>query len=82
MKKKVFNPVAQTAVLTKCIRVAMARMGIRHDKDLAVMLGLDRAVLSKRLNHGGWSDVELWRVFRTLEFTAEEIVTAMGGAAA
>ena len=81
-KRTIVNPVKQTAILSTCIRVAMARMGIRHDKDLAVMLGLDRSVLSKRLNHGGWSDVELWRVFRALEFTAEEIVTAMGGAAA
>lgn len=81
MKKKVFNPVAQRAVLTKCIRVAMARKGIRQDKDLAVMLELGRSALSNRLNHGGWKDTELWQVFRVLEFSAEEIVTAMGGVA-
>ena len=82
MKKKPFNPVAQMAVLTRCIRVAMARKGIRQDKDLALMLGLSRSALSKRLNYGGWSEVELWRVFQVLEFTADEIVTAMGGVAA
>lgn len=81
MKKKAFNPVAQTAVLTKCIRVAMARKGIRRQSELATMLDLAPSVLSKRLNYGGWSDVELWRVFRVLNFSAEEIVTAMGGAA-
>lgn len=82
MKKKPFNPVAQTAVLTRCIRRAMVDKDIRHDKDLAAMLGLSQSALSKRLNHGGWSDVELWQVFRILEFTADEIVTAMGGIAA
>lgn len=82
MKKKPFNPVAQTAVLTRCIRKAMANKDIRHDKDLAAMLGISPTALSKRLNYGGWSDVELWQVFRILEFTADEIVTAMGGIAA
>ena len=82
MKKKVFNPVAQMSVLTRCIRVAMARKGIRQDKELAAMLGISQSALSKRLNYGGWSEVELWQVFRILEFTADEIVTAMGGIAA
>ena len=81
MKKSVFNPVKQTAVLTRCIRKAMANKDIRHDKDLAAMLGMSQPSLSKRLNYGGWSDVELWRLFRALEFSAEEIVTAMGGVA-
>ena len=82
MKSKVFNPVKQTQTLTRLIRVGMARKDIPTVSALAVMLGMERPALSKRMNHGGWKDVELWRVFRVLEFTAEEIVTAMGGAAA
>ena len=82
MKSKVFNPVKQTQTLTRLIRVGMARKDIPTVSALAVMLGMKRPALSKRMNHGGWSDVELWRVFRVLEFTEEEIVIAMGGAAA
>ena len=40
--------------------------------------GDERSSLNKRINHGGWSDTELWRLFRVLDFTAEEVAQSMG----
>lgn len=77
-KGKIFNPVAQRKVFNRCVKVAMARKDIRTQGALAAMLGMDRAVVNKRLNHGGWSDVELWRLIRVLEFQPEEVAMMMG----
>lgn len=78
--RKAFNPVKQQEILAHTVRVAMARLDIRTQGQLAVMLGMTRVTLNKRLTHGGWDFVELCRLFRTLEFTEDEIVRAMGAA--
>ena len=77
-KGKIFNPMAQRRVFNRCVSVAMARKDIRSQTDLARAMGMSRSSLNKRINHGGWSDTELWRLFRVLDFTAEEVAQSMG----
>lgn len=80
--KKAFNPVKQLAVLNQLIDIGMARQGIKTDLQLAAVLGMNRACLSKRrLGTAKWSWIEVCRVARVLEFDAEEVLQAMGAAA-
>lgn len=79
--RKAFNPVKQQETFNRIVRVAMARLDIKTQGQLAALMGMDRAVLNKRLVHGGWKYIELCRLFRVLEFTPEETATAMGVAA-
>ena len=77
--KTVVNPVKQREAFNRLIRIAMARKDIRHLGQLASMLAMDDACLSKRMSGGSkWSYEELCRLFRVLEFTPEETARAMG----
>lgn len=79
--RKAFNPVKQLADLNRLIDINMARLGVKTDLQLAAMLGMNRTSLSKRrTGEAKWTFVELCRLFRVLEFGAEEVVQAMGAA--
>lgn len=81
--RAVVNPVKQREALNRLIRVAMARKDIRHIAQLASMIAMDDACLSKRMNGvSKWSYEELCRLFRVLEFSPEETAQAMGVTAA
>ena len=81
-QKTTVNPVKQREVFNRLIRIAMARKGILHIAQLASLIAMDDACLSKRMNGvSKWSYEELCRLFRVLEFTPEETARAMGVAA-
>lgn len=78
-KKNIINPVKQRQTLTRLIRVAMARKDIRSNSKAAVLLAMDDSCFGKRMNGvNHWTFEDLCRVFRTLEFTPEEVLQAMG----
>lgn len=74
---KIFNPVKQWSVFNRCVRAAMARKGLRTQGDLAALLGMERTVVSRRLNNGGWSMEETWRLIRLLGIPAEDVAVMM-----
>lgn len=74
---KIFNPMKQWATFNRCVRAAMARKDIRTQGDLAELLGMERSVVSRRLNNGGWSMEETWRLIRLLGIPAEDVAEMM-----
>ena len=74
---KIFNPVKQWAVFNRCVRAAMAKKDIRTQGDLAALLGMERTAVSRRLNSGGWSMEETWRLIRLLGIPAEDVAEMM-----
>lgn len=74
---KIFNPVKQWAVFNRTVRTAMAKKDIRTQGDLATLLGMERSVVSRRLNNGGWSMEETWRLIRLLGIGAEDVAEMM-----
>lgn len=78
MARKAFNPVAQLAVLNRLIDIGMARLGIKTDQELAVLLGMNRTSLSKRRSgEAKWTWIEVCRLIRLLDLSAEEVVQVM-----
>ena len=79
---KIFNPVKQWEVFNRYVRMAMARKDIRTQSQLAALLGMERSVVNRRLNSGGWSVEEAWRLIRVLEIGAGDVAVMMASAAA
>lgn len=78
MAQKAFNPVKQLAVLNRMIDIGMARQQIKTDLQLAALMGMNRTSLSKRRSgEAKWTWVEICRLIRLLDFSAEEVVQVM-----
>ena len=79
--KKALNPVKQLSVLNRLIDIGMAEQGIKSDLQLAALLGMNHASLSKRRSGATkWSWIEVCRVARVLEFSQDAILRAMAAA--
>lgn len=74
---KIFNPVKQWAVFNRCVRSTMARKDVRTQGELAELMGMERTVVSRRLNSGGWSMEEAWRLIRLLGIDAKDVAEMM-----
>jgi hypothetical protein len=74
------QPHSRSTRVANIIRGAMARSGIKSQKELSEFTGIREPALSKRLNGEVWWDlVELWRLDMTLHFTDEEWLRIKGG---
>lgn len=79
---KIFNPVKQWAVFNKYVKIAMANNDIETKSQLAVVLGMERTTVCRKLKHGGWSVEEAWRLIRTLKIPPDEVAVMMASVAA
>ena len=80
--RRIDNPIKRREAFNRLIDINMARKGVRTMAQLADLLGMDRASLSKRRSgESRWTYEELCRLFRLLEFSPAEIAEAMGSAA-
>ncbi|WP_298030223.1 hypothetical protein [uncultured Dysosmobacter sp.] len=78
--KSVFNPVRQREIFNLYVKIGMLRKGIKTQGQLAARMSMDRSVINKRINQGGWKYEELCRLIRLLELSAEEVAQMMGAA--
>ena len=76
------SPKQQRETFNRIIAIAMAYAGVRTQAALGVMLGMSRATLSKRMNHGGWSYEEVCRLVRVLKLSADDAAALLGVKAA
>lgn len=75
--KYIWTPQSQRDIFNEIVEIYMAKMRIRTQAALADRLSMNRSVLNKRLQHGGWSDVELWTLIRTLKIEPEDVARMM-----
>lgn len=71
------NPVAER---NKAIGKAVKKSLVDFDSNIGLLAekaGMNRSVLSKRINHGGWSVDELMRVAKELKWNAEDLNKAL-----
>lgn len=79
--RKALNPVKQLSVLNRLINIGMAEQEIKSDIQLAALLGMSHASLSKRrTGTTKWSWIEVCRLARVLEFSPDAVLQAMGAA--
>lgn len=78
MAKKLNILKRRDAFLT-CVRVCMARRGIKNARQLAPMIGMEERGLYRRLRfESHWTLDELWRLIAALQPNDEELKTMMG----
>lgn len=78
--KWIWSPTAQRGVFNEVVKVYMAKANLKTQAALADRLGMNRCVLNKRMNNGGWSEVELWQLIRTLQIAPEDVARMMAAA--
>lgn len=72
------NPETHKKTVNAVIRGAMAREGVRFDKQLCGPLGLTQQQIFTRFDHLGWSSWELFQLNKLLHFTAAEGCKLLG----
>ena len=78
--KYIWTPQSQRDVFNEIVQIYMIRAHLRTQAALADRVGMNRSVLNKRLQHGGWSDVELWTLIRVLQIAPEDVAKMMAAA--
>lgn len=78
--KWIWTPQAQRDVFNEVVQIYMARAHLRTQAALADCIGMNRSVLNKRLQHGGWSETELWTLIRTLKIEPDDVARMMAAA--
>lgn len=73
------QPYSRAAKVAGVIKQAMARCGIKSQRELSEFTGIKESTLSKRFSGQVWWDlVELWRLDATLHFTDDEWLRIKG----
>lgn len=72
------TPAQQRDALKRVIKVSMAANDVDSYTELAVMLGMSRQALSRRMNDGGWKFEELCRLIRVLKMDPDQVSKMMG----
>ena len=78
--KYIWTPQSQRDVFNEIVQIYMIRAHLRTQAALADRIGMNRSVLNKRLQDGGWSDVELWTLIRVLQIAPEDVAKMMAAA--
>ena len=62
-----------------CVRVCMARRGIKNARELAPLVGIDERNLYRRMRYEShWTLDELWRLLDALQPNDDELKEMMG----
>lgn len=72
------SPATYRCAANRAIRTAMARSDVDSQKKLGDLLGLSQTQVCNRFKNG-WSDFELFRLNRLLQFTPDEREKLLGG---
>lgn len=63
----------------KIVKICMIRNGIRSTRDLAPIVGIEERALYRRMRfETSWTIEELWRLFRVLNPSKDEVAEMMG----
>ena len=76
------TPAQRRKVFNRVVEHAMVDQGIRSQSQLATLLGMDRAAVSRRFNGVvDWQYTEICRLITLLKIDAAGVVKMMGAAA-
>lgn len=78
--KYIWTPQGQRDIFNEIVQIYMIRAHLCTQAALADRLGMNRSVLNKRLQHGGWSETELWMLIRALKIEPEDVARMMAAA--
>lgn len=73
-----FTPSRQADVIAKTIRRYMVDNDIPDLTTMAQRLSMSRQTFSRKLNQGGWDEVELATAIRVLKIRPEEVLAMFG----
>lgn len=76
------TPAMRREEFNKVVLIAMAELGVRSQRQLADLLGMDRIAVNRRFNGvTDWSFLEIVKLIEVLKIGPENVVRMMGGVA-